>query len=113
MPGVEQARRLLEHAREITSEIYKFSLELTPDIHEAASRKLAYAKQVLESINKLTLNPDALTDTDLQDVIFQIIVSIRPNLIVAVDELEKALQNNQYFKLPASEPRSQADILKE
>lgn len=93
------AQKLMAHAREITSDVYKLSVVLIEEDTEAASKKLAYGKQVLTSVTKLLENPGDMDSPEMQEIIYELIVSIRPTLATALGELEQRIEKKEYFRI--------------
>lgn len=93
------AQKLMAHAREITSEVYKLSVVLTEEDMETAVKKLSYGKQVLTSVTKLLENPGDMDSPEMQEVIYDLIISIRPTLATALSELEQRVENKEYFRI--------------
>jgi hypothetical protein len=94
------AARLAEHARDVGIQINKFAITLTPETRTEATQKLSYGKQVLNSLNNLLANPSGVDP----DLLYQVLVSFRPSLIVAIEELDKQLASNEYFQMPDPKP---------
>jgi hypothetical protein len=101
--------RLAEHARAVTSQVNKFAIRLTPEVRSEASQKLSYGKQVLMAVDQLLDSDDDIDD----DLAYQIFVSIRPNLIVAIDELEKQLTSSEPLQTHQPKAKTQEQVLEE
>lgn len=110
-----QAERLIEHARKISQELYKFSVELTEQNREKAQQKLNYGKQVLNSLEQLPTkyfnSPDA--GTDFLNIVYINYISVKPNLENALIDLQKRIDENQYFKLPEDDENTKKEDKKE
>ncbi|KAH0784974.1 hypothetical protein GPJ56_010920 [Histomonas meleagridis] len=111
---LQHTEKLLEHARKITQDLNKLSVEFTSDDREKAEQKLKYAKKVLESVNNLPfkIGSEGIGVENLTDLVYQCMVSVSPHLSVAIDELEKTLQNNQSVEEPEVEINEE-DFIKE
>lgn len=100
-----QAERLIEHARKISQELYKFSVELSEQNREKAQQKINYGKQVLNSLEQLPTkyfnSPDA--GSNFLNVVYINYISVKPNLENALIDLQKRIDENQYFKIPEAE----------
>ena len=93
------AQKLMAHAREITSDVYKLSVVLTEEDMETAAKKLSYGKQVLTSVTKLLENPGDMDSPEMQEVIYDLLISIRPTLATALSDLEQRVENKEYFRI--------------
>lgn len=92
----EKLRNLIEHARKTAQDIYLNSIELTDESFEEAQKKLKYGKLVLEKISNVPSTSDASGDPEMADLIYQCIVSVRPSLLNAINDMENRLkQKNQ------------------
>jgi hypothetical protein len=100
MTKTNRGPRLLEHAREVAGQIRKFTFSLLPEIRTEASQKLSYGKQVVSALDRYIENPGPLTDEASRDVLYQVMVSARPTLITAIEELEAQLASESYFTVP-------------
>lgn len=100
-----QAERLIDHARKISQELYKFSVELSEQNREKAQQKLKYGKQVLNSLEQLPskyFNSQG-AGSEFLNIIYINYISVKPNLENALIDLEKRIDENQYFKIPEVE----------
>jgi hypothetical protein len=100
MAQPDRASRLMEHARDVTAQIRKFTFSLVPEIRSEAAQKLSYGKLVVTSLDKLIADPGPMNTEMARDVLYQIIVSVRPTLLTAIEELQTQLDGESYFTVP-------------
>lgn len=98
----QQAEKLIEHSRTITSELYKLSIELTEKTRDKAIQKLNYAKHVLTSLENLAQKylSESNPSQDFLNTIYLNYISVKPQLENAMNDLQKRLDSNEYFVVP-------------
>lgn len=96
----EHAEKLVKHARAVTAEIYKFAVVLEEDAVEQATKKLNYGRQVLQSLSKLVENPGSMDVPGMRELLYDLIISVRPGLITAIDDLAQRIEKSDFLKIP-------------
>lgn len=99
MSSKEHFSKLMEHARKITQELKIYDLELTPSVKDEATKKLDYARKVLASLEDTVLKMDA-ADPEICEMAYNCLISIKPHLMMAIVDLNKRIENNEYYKDP-------------
>ncbi|KAK8861143.1 hypothetical protein M9Y10_012838 [Tritrichomonas musculus] len=105
----EQAQRLIDHARKILQELYKFSVELSEQNREKAQQKINYGKQVLNSLEQLPSKYLNSQDAglDFLNIVYVNYISVKPNLENALNDLQKRIDENKYFEAPEIEDKNE------
>lgn len=105
----EQAQRLIDHARKILQELYTFSVELSEQNREKAQQKINYGKQVLNSLEQLPSKYLNSQDAglDFLNIVYVNYISVKPNLENALNDLQKRIDENKYFKAPEIEDKNE------
>ena len=116
VPTHQQAQRLIDHARQITQDVYTFSFELTEENRDKAAQKLNYAKHVLKSLDEMPEKYMSSEDKgeEYLTILYTNLISVRPGLENAINELQECLDQNKYYKnnmISTEEQPTKEDIL--